>query len=483
MSYNEIMKIEGLRLDTLGPQALHGEATVEAIAPTGRLPDIFPGQRFNATVVSLAGQNALIELNGTPVVFAALQELHVGAELFVKVAQVAPKLLLEIAPQPVKSSVRLPPLTVGQELEAKIVEELADGTVLVDIEGAFLEADAPENVPVGKAFAARVEQLRPQVVLQLLNEALSDLETSAPSELQTQVTRLLRENIPHHTVTGESLDALMRELNALVDQSASVAIPASLLKLQAVIKKILPEQTALTAERLATFVRDSGLQYEAKLLRAAEQPPPDLPQALPRLVEGDLKGLLLQVLKDLNAARPPEAESRRTQGEMETKTLAQLTNHLEHIESQQAVNVLAQAQGEPYQLQIPLFTSQGITTAFLSIEAERQGNKEGRGRNKEKGKGYNILFMLDLEGFGQTRIDAHIDEKSLWVAFYVDRDEALALLKKELGGFRETLQSLSYDEVLLVAKPLGQLAPEKRRKFDALTIGAPTSVHLLDVKA
>lgn len=492
------MKIEGLRLDTVGPQPLRGGSTVEAIVPPGETPNLFPGQRFNATVVALDGKHALIELNGASVAFAALQDLQLGAELFVKVAQVAPKLLLELSPQPAKSSSSLPPLTVGQEVDAEVIEELSDGAVLVNIAGALLEAETPEHIPVGKTFSARVEQLRPQVVLHVVGESLS--ETDALSDLQAQATRLLRENIPHHAATGESLKELTRELASFVDHPPLEALPASVVKLQALIKKLLPEQATPTAERLATFVRDGGLHYEAKLFHAAEQHPQDLPS----IAEEDLKGLLLQALTDLKAAQPEELASRhspsvetkksfdaqaselldRTQAEASTHDITtSLTHHLEHIESQQAVNLLAQAQGEPYQLQIPLFTGQGITTAFLSIEPDDHGAGERGEGQKGSGNGHRILFLLDLEGFGQTRIDAHIGETSLWVAFYVDQDPSIALLRAELPKFRETLQAFGYEEVLLVAKPLGQLPPEKRKKFEALTIGAPTSVHLLDVKA
>jgi hypothetical protein len=124
-----------------------------------------------------------------------------------------------------------------------------------------------------------------------------------------------------------------------------------------------------------------------------------------------------------------------------------------------------------------------MTTAFLSIEPDGHGTGEKGEGQGGRGKGHHILFLLDLDGFGQTRIDAHIGEKSLWVAFYVDQDSSVSLLKTELPRFRETLQAFGYDEVLLVAKPLGQLSPEKRKKFDALTIGVPASVHLLDMKA
>jgi hypothetical protein len=148
-----------------------------------------------------------------------------------------------------------------------------------------------------------------------------------------------------------------------------------------------------------------------------------------------------------------------------------ITHYLEHIESQQAVNLLAQAKGEPYQVQIPFFTARGLTTAFLSIESETgdQGEKAKRGKG-EKGKGYNILFALDLDNFGQTRIDARIRPQSLWAAFYVDQPESVALLQRELPDFLLTLQSLGYTDVLLTAKPLRQLAPGKREKFEALTL-------------
>ena len=39
-----------------------------------------------------------------------------------------------------------------------------------------------------------------------------------------------------------------------------------------------------------------------------------------------------------------------------------------------------------------------------------------------------------------------------------------------------------YRDVFLAAKPLRDIPEEKRQKFDAIAIGGPTSVHLLDYK-
>jgi hypothetical protein len=507
------MKVEGIRLDLPGSQSMPGGTRVEAVASTGEVPELFPGQRLNATVVSVSGQQALVELKGTPVVFPAPPGVQPGAELFVQVAQVAPRLLLDVVLRPTKQPPQFPPLTLGQEVTAEVIKELANGTLLVDVLGTLLEAETPQPFPVGAKLPVRVEQLRPQLVLQVLSEVRQDGQLEAAPGMQQEAVHILRANIAHHAPSSALLQVLEHDLTALIEHPPHGEIPSSIVKLHTLLTTLFPHEIPPTAEQLAAFVRDGGLHYEAKLLQALAGDA----RAFTKVAESDLKGLLLQVLQEVEAQTPhadpsaPEmvraqlqsvaahvADSTTTRqpttalsGKEATSSqtppqglIASITHHLEHIESQQAVNLLAQAQGEPYQLQIPFFTGQGMTTAFLSIEPEGQGNgATGQQGNEGKGKGCNVLFLLDLEGFGKTRIDARIGEKALWIAFYVDQPDSVSLLKEELPGFRETLQALGYGEVLVVAKPLGQLSPEKRQKFEALTVGVPSSVHLLDVRA
>jgi hypothetical protein len=52
-----------------------------------------------------------------------------------------------------------------------------------------------------------------------------------------------------------------------------------------------------------------------------------------------------------------------------------------------------------------------------------------------------------------------------------------------LTGFRETLIALGFRDVLLAAKPLREMPQERQEKFAALAVGAPSSIHLLDMKA
>ena len=454
------MKVEGVRLNSPEVQVQPVGAVVEAVAVEGKLPDLLHGQRFTATVIETNGSQALINVQGAHVGLPAVPGLTPGAELQVRVASVAPRLLLEVISGPPPANIPLPPLAVGQQVDIEILDELPNGRVRVDVQGTILEADIAQGVQIGARVHATVEQLQPQVVLHLL--------ANTEQSWQNEVIRLLRNTVGHHMPVGESLQTLWSALSALTQSPAQDKIPASATKLYDLLKTLFQNTGPPTVEQLAAFVRDGGLHYETKLLRGAEQHSSEFTQ----IVESDVKGLLLQLTQDLEKAQAGQ------------HTLAAASLHLEHIVNQQAVNLLAHAQGEPYQLQIPLFTDQGITTAFIAIEA----NEKGHGEEKESGSeesrtGYHILFLLDLEGLGQTRIEAQIGAKSLWGVFYVDRPSSVTLLQTELPAFREILQTLGYDEVLLLAKPLGHLSAEKRKKFDALEGGIPTSVHLLDVRA
>jgi hypothetical protein len=66
---------------------------------------------------------------------------------------------------------------------------------------------------------------------------------------------------------------------------------------------------------------------------------------------------------------------------------------------------------------------------------------------------------------------------------FVDEERSLQLIRQELPGFRQTLIALGYESVALAAKPLRDLPLDKQEKFAALSVGAPSAVHLLDFKA
>jgi hypothetical protein len=350
----------------------------------------------------------------------------------------------------------LPPLQLGQELEALIVEELDGGRLLLRIGGTLIEADSPGGLRAGQHVRLRVEQLQPNVVFHI-----TDVEPT----IEAEATRLLRSHLPAHADSGELLDSLQNELVSLVN-SRPDAVPTlqKFAALRESIAILLAGGTPLTPEKLEILAHDGGLFYEAKLFSAAAS---DSAHLL-KIANHDLKGLLLAALQ--------ESKARAVSSGLQNALSAQLEN----LEAQQAVNLLAQLDGGAFQLQIPFFTGAGFSTAALAVERDGQGRAGKAGKGKA---GYTLLFLLDLENFGRTRIDAHIDGGKLRAVFYVDRPASLRLVRQELTGFRETLIALGFRDVLLAAKPLREMPQERQEKFAALAVGAPSSIHLLDMKA
>jgi hypothetical protein len=68
-----------------------------------------------------------------------------------------------------------------------------------------------------------------------------------------------------------------------------------------------------------------------------------------------------------------------------------------------------------------LWTGHSLATAFLAVAPDA---REGKGEKAGEGRGHHVLFFLDLQGFGQTRIDAHVTSHGLRVILYIEPNSA-----------------------------------------------------------
>lgn len=448
-----------MKIQNPGPGLAGIQESAEGPSGTVRLlggvaPELSLGERVRAVVLELAPTQTLIDLKGVQVAVDALPGFKPGAELALRVVSLFPQPLFALETPGQGVAQPLPPLELGQQLSVRILEQLPGVRVLIDIKGSTLEAIDPGGVAVGDEVQVQVERLQPQVVLHVL-----DTEPG----IEAEATKLIRAYLPRQLSVGASIEILQKELARLAQDEAGASGLPQTAKLGALIQSLLYDAREPSAERVAAFVRDGGLQYESKLFRLAAENP----QLLRQTAEEDLKGLLLESLEELQ----------NTSGNAAAKE--SILKHLSHIENQQALNLLALAKGGAYQLQIPFFDGFNLSTVWFSIERDGGGDTR-EGELKERG--YRILFFLDLERLGPIRIDAYMKDGSLRVSFFLAGEDALHRLRSELPGLHGTLQSLGYQEVLLSAEPLSQLAPEKREKFDELTRAAPTQVSLLDVK-
>ena len=348
----------------------------------------------------------------------------------------------------------LPGLDVGQEIGALVVEELADGRIVLDLDGSLVEANNPGGLSAGQALRLRVDMIEPQVTLQIVEPE------PAPED---EAAKFLRQHLPGPAAERESLAGLQTKIEAVSLFDATHASLVRLEKLKHFLADLLNSKEPLDTARLMRWVRDGGLHYEAKLLRAVMENP----ERLAEIADHDLKALLLGALGEL--------ETNRLSG----AALNAIVSQLGDLESRQAVNLLAQLEGHAYQLQIPFFTAAGFSNLALSVESD---GESGRGRADDSVENYNILFLLELEDFGRTRIDARLERRNLRVIFYVEREDSIRLLTREMSSLRETLLALGCREVLLSVWPLRAMPREQRPKFEALALGMPPDLQLLNVK-
>lgn len=348
-----------------------------------------------------------------------------------------------------------PALELGQEIPAIVVGELPEGKLLLNVAGLVIETDNPGGLSIGQHLRLRVEQLQPQVVLHI-----TELEPTVESE----VRRMLRAHLPFPADVGQTLENLQKQLAFHFDSlKAGEFLLPRLDKLRQLVATLLAEKSPPSMERLLTLMKDGGLHYEAKLFRAVVEAPGKLAE----IVDGDLKGLLLAALQESEVTASSALHHA-------------ITGQLSNLESQQAANLLAQQSDGAFQFQVPFFNGLGFSTAVLSIDHDGKGSYDERDRREPV---YNVLFLLELENLGPIRIDAHIHKSALRVIFYMSDPRAVKLVAQELPGFRESLQALGYGDVLLGAKPLREIPQDKADKFDALAVGAPKQIHLVDMKA
>jgi hypothetical protein len=413
---------------------------------TGNLPELPPGQPVPATVVGTQGAATILDVKGQQFLVEGLPRLPAGTEVAVTLQSSTSNPVLEVAPS-LQPAVAPLPLSVGQEVVARVVQQLPDGHVLINVKGVPLDAAAPPGLQPGTEVALRVAQLQPQLVFHIVEESPS---------VESQAAQVVRANLPDRAPVAESLVALRQAIAAFIAPENLEPPPASIARLQTALDRLLPEQSP-TSETVAAFVRDGGLHLETKL-------------AAGRAIDGDVKGLILKALDDMQAG----GASPQAQG-----LTAALARHLGGIETQQALNLLAQLHGEALSLQIPFFAGQQPATAFLSVEADGSPGGQKGGRRP----GYNVLFLLDLDRLGRTRIDAHFSGSAARVVFYVEGDQTLGRVRAALPAFGRALQGLGFDDVLLAARPLGEMPAGRRQKAEALALGVPAGVHLVDVRA
>ncbi|GIW78951.1 MAG: hypothetical protein KatS3mg105_0758 [Gemmatales bacterium] len=451
---SQIGSIGGLQLNLAGTQgsAERSGGNVQFFA-SQLPPQISVGETLVATVLRSTATEILVDLKGRQISLAGGQRYPPGTELLLRVVSLDPAILEVLQGQ--RDTLPSAQLQPGQTVQARVLDQLPGGRVLLDIQGNLYQAEGEPiaQAKIGSQFSLVVDRTEPQLVLQI---------TGRDSPIRATVFSLIRSNLVDHTQSGQALDDLLGATSQAGPESSTAG------RVQAFLRNLLQPGRLPTAETLAALARDGGLHFEAKLAQAAAAG--DI-SAFREVANQDLKGLLLRLQAELGH-----------QGITEGQMPEAVERNLAHIESRQAANVLAQLQGQALLLNVPLFVGPTPQTALLAIDVEDHFAGAGEDDKPSNRRGYNVLFLLHLEDFGDVRIDAFVADGSLRVNFFVERSESVAAIQHHLPELQAALHGVGFQEVLLRAQLASEMTPSLQTRVTALSAGIPTNESLVDVR-
>jgi hypothetical protein len=331
-----------------------------------------------------------------------------------------PVLQIKLAHQPSTG------LSVGQTVEARVMERLDDGRFTIRIGAHHLAAEAEPNLRPGQTMTLRVDSLNPRVLLSVV---------SPPEE------RIAAE---HLRVFRSNPDALMQslvELTEIVSGSRGVDLArlAGRDNLAAILDTLgsaLPGREKM--ERgfsLREAVRSLGLQLESDLRKALESPGEhrDTP---PASLKESLKPSLMKLIDELQA----KLQSVETQP-ADAKAIRELTPALERtvraIESQQVLNVHFQETEGKLLIQIPLILPGLAGKADIFVRDEDW--RPGRGGRKQS---FRVVFALEMDALGDVMAQAHIHGKAVSCRIQCENEDVAAFVTGLLPALEEQLRQI-----------------------------------------
>src|SRR5205823_5316263 len=131
---------------------------------------------------------------------------------------------------------------------------------------------------------------------------------------------------------------------------------------------------------------------------------------------------------------------------------------LHGIESQQAANALAQANGTPYYLQVP-FPDGGVwRTMRLSLEPQNQPDRP----DADRAGRFRLFMHVPLTDLGETWIDAGLAGDKFRATIYLDSPAVRDRVRAALPDLHAELRADGFSEVLLDVRASSDL-PERHR--------------------
>ena len=334
--------------------------------------------------------------------------------------------------------------SIGEILEAGVVEKLSDRRILITLKGVNLSADSEVTLNAGDKIRIKVESLHPQVILRILERG--NLE-------EFKVADYLR----WHRSNPDAISHMITEAVMQFNTGNLVKIIRYLpeedfQKIFKILKSLFLSPETKGNEYIKDYLGKLGMLTESQLRQVLE--------GKSGIGEGcfdpqNLKSLLMKISEDLHSLLAGKGSFAHEDGILLNNLSKYLDSSIKTIEAHQIINVILQESESKYLFQIPILFQDGIRKGDIFVEYDRNSRGE---RDKSQ---YRVIFFLSMDILGDMIIEARLKGDRIDCLIKCLDQEVCDFISSFLEELRNSLSAMGcqIDTVKCVAG--GDLAKEK----------------------
>jgi hypothetical protein len=323
-------------------------------------------------------------------------------------------------------------LSVGQTVEARVLDRLGDGRFVINVGESHFTAEAESALQPGQTMTLRVDSLSPRVLLSVV---------SPPEErITAEFLRVFRSN---PGALAESLGELGRILGDSRASELTRLVGGDNLKaiLDGLGSAALGREQLERGFSLRSAIRSLGLMLESDLRAALENPDVD-----PASSAANLKTALMRALEEMRAnlesagLDPADRKAMR-------EVIPVLERAVRSIESQQVLNVYFQETEGKILVQVPVLLPGIMGKANIFIHGE-----EGQAGGEKRKDAFRVVFALEMDALGDVIAQATFRGKTLSCHIRCGDESMAAFITGLLPELESQLIGAGYRVVELAAR-------------------------------
>jgi len=318
----------------------------------------------------------------------------------------------------------LPPLSLGEEVVAKVMENSHSGKTQILLKNLRVLADSNLQLRKGENITVRVAQVHPKVILHLVQNKI-------PENFKVMESLRFYRSNPKALFEffKEGIDRIsLKNLGELATNLGEKDVK----EIQTLLKSLIFSKESLKNPFFfRDYIHKFGYLMENGLGEALKRKSDRAVNV--KNASQNLKGCLLNLSDRLHSVM----ETRNLPGA--GKLAGFISSSLEIIESHQVINHQFQENDGKYMFHIPLLFQEkmGLAEIFVNFRDQHAKDRNSKGEKS-------VVFLLNMDVLGEIVVEAKVKTKKIGCILKCDDKKAGDFIRPFLGELGEKLMALGY---------------------------------------